>query len=104
MSRLLGLTIASSKLWAICADWSSGTLPSLPLDEYLVVQGPDWAPHSAPLQVNGAVKCLGVHNDLGLTVQIQLELSTEELRQLPQDPPLLAHESSCLQMTHPVTQ
>ena len=55
---------------------------TLPVDDVLVVYGPNRAPHSFLLQVDGAVKCLGVHYDLALTGQTQLELSTAELRQL----------------------
>ena len=48
----------------------------------LAVHGPNWAPKSVLVQVDGAVKGLGVRYDLALTGQTQLELSTAELRQL----------------------
>ena len=47
-----------------------------------MVHGPIWAPEEVPVQVDGAVKALGVHYDLALTGQTQLDLSTSELRQL----------------------
>ena len=47
-----------------------------------MVHGPKWAPEEVPVQVDGAVKALGVHYDLAYTGQTQLDLSTLELRQL----------------------
>ena len=52
------------------------------MDDVLVVHGPNWAPQEVPVQVDCAVKCLGMHYDLFLTGQTQLDLSTAELRQL----------------------
>ena len=81
-SQLLGLTVASPKLRVFRADWSSGLLYTIPEDAVLAVHGPNWAPEEVPVQVNGAVKALGVHYDLALTGQPQLDLPTSELRQL----------------------
>ena len=81
-SQLLGLTIASPKLRVFRADWTSGSLRITPEDGVLVVHGTRWTPEEVPVQVDGAVKALGVHYDLALTGQTQLDLSTSELRQL----------------------
>ena len=81
-SQLLGLTIASPKLRVFRADWTSGSLSITPEDGVLVVHGTRWTPEEVPVQVDGAVKALGVHYDLALTGQTQLDLSTSELRQL----------------------
>ena len=81
-SQLLGLTIASPKLRVFRANWSTGSLGTTPEDGVLVVHGPKWAPEEVPVQVDGAVKALGVHYDLAYTGQTQLDLSTSELRQL----------------------
>ena len=48
-----------------------------------MVHGPNWVPKEVPVQIDGAVKALGVHYDLALTGQTQLDLSTSEIRQLP---------------------
>ena len=81
-AQLLGLTIASPKLRVFRADWTSGSLSIIPEDGVLVVHGPHWTPEEVPVQVDGAIKALGVHYDLALTGQTQLDLSTSELRQL----------------------
>ena len=47
-----------------------------------MVHGPKWAPEEVPAQVDGSIKVLGVHYDLALTGQTQLDRSTSELRQL----------------------
>ena len=74
-SQLLGLTIASPKLRVFRADWTSGSLSITPEDGVLVVHGTRWTPEEVPVQVDGAVKALGVHYDLALTGQTQLDLS-----------------------------
>ena len=48
-----------------------------------MVHGPNWVTQEVPIQVDGPVKCLGVHYDLALPGQTQLDISTAELlRQL----------------------
>ena len=81
-SQLLGLTIVSPKLRVFRADWSAGSLSATPEAGLPVVYGSNWVPEVIPVQVTGAVKALGVHYDLAVTGQTQLELSTAELRQL----------------------